>query len=425
MGRGARRCVQVDRHTDPRPRAVDVTRATVGNAGAKTSSLYYLASGPVPSEAANAVNVTRMSAALEATGYEVSILAPTTNLVEALRRRRDLATAEASGRHLMLERAWFPRTRGGGAVYRSMLSGMLKRRRPDFVYGRMLHGCRIAARLGIPTAFEAHMPVWEHDPVKEAAFREMTRAPAYCGTVVISNALGNALVAAYPDVTDRVIVAHDAAESRPCPPFRAADARERFDVLYAGSLYPGKGIEMLVQLAARCPWAHFTVLGGSEGDVDRWRSAPGGNLGNVEFLGRRPHSAVADCLETAHVLVAPYQTTVSARGERRDISRWMSPLKLFEYMAANRPIVASDLPVLREILEHDRNALLAAPTDVDQWAKALDTLRGDPELARRLAAAARAEFEREHTWTVRARRVVDALGWPSSADSAGTAASSR
>ncbi|KAA3624580.1 MAG: glycosyltransferase [Proteobacteria bacterium] len=114
-------------------------------------------------------------------------------------------------------------------------------------------------------------------------------------------------------------------------------------------------------------------------------------------------------MERADILRAPYRSAVSARGGRRDIARWMSPLKVFEYMAANRPMVASDLPVLREVLVHDRNAILAPPDDVQSWIDAFEALRRDGERARRIAAAARDDFERFYTWKARAEHVVGAL----------------
>jgi glycosyltransferase involved in cell wall biosynthesis len=87
----------------------------------------------------------------------------------------------------------------------------------------------------------------------------------------------------------------------------------------------------------------------------------------------------------------------------------MSPLKLFEYMAAGRPIVCSDLPVLREILQHERTALLCDPDDAASWAGALARLHDEPTLRRTLAEAARAQFELHFTWKARADRVLGGL----------------
>ncbi len=89
----------------------------------------------------------------------------------------------------------------------------------------------------------------------------------------------------------------------------------------------------------------------------------------------------SDLLRSYDVLIAPYQEKVCVHGGGGDVATWMSPLKIFEYMAAGRPIVASDLPVLREILEDGRNALLVSPGDVDAWCIALNKLRNHPDIA--------------------------------------------
>ena len=105
------------------------------------------------------------------------------------------------------------------------------------------------------------------------------------------------------------------------------------------------------------------------------------------------------------VLLAPYQRRVEIAGGA-DISAWMSPLKLFEYMAAGKPILCSDLPVLREIIEHERNGLLLPPDDADEWTAALRRLADDTAERDRLGSAARGEFLARHTWQQRARLVL-------------------
>jgi len=82
---------------------------------------------------------------------------------------------------------------------------------------------------------------------------------------------------------------------------------------------------------------------------------------------------------------------------------------MFEYMAAGAPIIASDLPVLGEVLRHDHNALIAPADDVAAWQRAVERLVGDPALSRRLAQQAHADLVRDHTWDTRVRRILDQL----------------
>jgi glycosyltransferase involved in cell wall biosynthesis len=91
-----------------------------------------------------------------------------------------------------------------------------------------------------------------------------------------------------------------------------------------------------------------------------------------------------------------------------------SPTKLFEYMALGRPIVASRLGQIGEILEDRVSARLVTPGDVDELAHAiLDVLRL-PDRGRHLGEAAQREAASNHTWEERARRLLMRLGTSSS-----------
>ena len=98
----------------------------------------------------------------------------------------------------------------------------------------------------------------------------------------------------------------------------------------------------------------------------------------------------------------PYQNTVSIGPIGTDTSKWMSPMKMFEYMAAARPIISSDLPVLREVLKDKVNALLVAPDNIEKWVEAACSLRDDSSLKNRLAYNARSDYETKYNWSTRA-----------------------
>jgi glycosyltransferase involved in cell wall biosynthesis len=107
-------------------------------------------------------------------------------------------------------------------------------------------------------------------------------------------------------------------------------------------------------------------------------------------------------------LVAPYQVRVLEASGAVDTARWMSPLKIFEYMAARKAIVASDLPAIREILRNGETALLVQADHLDSWVAAVRKLM-DPRYRSRLSANAYQTFEANFTWRQRAQRVVDGI----------------
>jgi glycosyltransferase involved in cell wall biosynthesis len=183
---------------------------------------------------------------------------------------------------------------------------------------------------------------------------------------------------------------------------------------YAGHLYPWKGVETLLGALAAAPGLRGRVIGGhpSEPDLGRLRQFAA-NLGlaeRVEFTGMKAPGEVAALLREADLLVLPNRaTSVSAS--------YTSPLKLFEYLAAGRPIVASDLPALREILRDRENAWLVPPDDPAALAAALEAISRDKALAIRLAKAA-FESAGAYSWDRRAERLEETLARAMAAKSA-------
>jgi len=174
-----------------------------------------------------------------------------------------------------------------------------------------------------------------------------------------------------------------------------------FTIGYAGHLYPWKGGDLIVEAVAALPDARALIIGGHEQEPDLARvKALAEQLhcaGRITFTGLIPPADVAGRLGDADVLVLPNPASAVS-------NRYTSPLKLFEYMAAGRPIVASDLPSIREVLTHERNALLVPPGDPQALTAAIRRLKDDRALGDRLAVQAR-EDVRDYTWEKRAERL--------------------
>ena len=169
--------------------------------------------------------------------------------------------------------------------------------------------------------------------------------------------------------------------------------------VYTGGLLAWKGVDVLVEAARTLPDVYFVVAGGMDGDVKRLRARAGG-LANVRFDGFQPPARVPLYLAAADLGVVPNRSKPAIS------ARHTSPLKVFEAMAASLPIVASDLPSLRELLEDGRDALLVAPDDPQALAAGIARLAGDAPLRERLGRnlGARAAA---HTWDARAERILD------------------
>jgi glycosyltransferase involved in cell wall biosynthesis len=176
-------------------------------------------------------------------------------------------------------------------------------------------------------------------------------------------------------------------------------------VVYAGHLYPWKGVDILLRALVHVPTARAVIAGGhpAEGDLRRLKELAS-SLGledRVTFTGFISRQAVAELLATADVLVMPHTaTTVS--------ERYASPLKLFEYMATGKPIVASDLAAVREVLRDGENACLVKPGDERALADGIARVTIDADTAGRIARRAFDEAS-SFTWARRAERLEPVL----------------
>ena len=170
---------------------------------------------------------------------------------------------------------------------------------------------------------------------------------------------------------------------------------------YAGHVYPWKGVDVFLHALALVPNIHGLIVGGHPAESDFGRVQQLVRelriADRVTLTGFVPPTGVRDRLAAATMLVLPNTRTAISE-------RYTSPLKLFEYLAMGRPIVASDLPAIREVLTHEQTALLVPPDDPSALAGALSRLAADHALAAQLARAA-SDLAPNYTWARRGERL--------------------
>jgi glycosyltransferase involved in cell wall biosynthesis len=116
-------------------------------------------------------------------------------------------------------------------------------------------------------------------------------------------------------------------------------------ILYTGSLYSWKGVDTLVEAAKLSDSDYiFVFVGGSENHVDSFKEKYS-EIKNLFVVGRKSYKEIPIFLKSADILIIPNS------GKKDLSSLYTSPMKLFEYMASGRPIIASNLPSIREILD--------------------------------------------------------------------------
>lgn len=365
--------------------------------------ILYISASTVPARTANSVHVMKMCEAMTMLGHEVRLLT-------LKRPEHEDAAVEDVFEYYGVERCFevqkkpFPGIPGRQFVYSVAAWREARQWKPDLIYGRYFPAMTVLGVAGWPVVWESHEKVWERSRISRQLAKRLFKARGFCKLIVISEALKRMFILEDLLDGDRIMVAHDAADpgvvktnEKPAGVFEAG---------YIGGIYPGRGIEQILECASRLEDVEFHFVGGTVEDL-REKLGIGNPSKNVVCHGYQPPERIPKLRAGFDVLLAPYQRKVAVWGGNGDTSAFMSPLKIFEYMASGRPMICSDLPVLREVL-NDENAILVSPDDVDAWVKAIERLRDNSSLGTKLAAAALSDFEANYTWDIRAERILAA-----------------
>ncbi len=170
-------------------------------------------------------------------------------------------------------------------------------------------------------------------------------------------------------------------------------------VLYTGHLYSWKGADSLAQAVNDLDNDTLAVfVGGTDSDLKSFRDEYGTNS-KIMILGLQPRKFIPQYLKSADVLVLP-------NSAKSKISKYYtSPMKLFEYMAAGRPIVATNLPSITEIL-NDNNAVLVTPDNPSSLADGIIRVLKDKELAEKISSHTLMDVK-NYTWENRAKKITE------------------
>jgi glycosyltransferase involved in cell wall biosynthesis len=360
------------------------------------------------------VHINEVVQALRAEGHEVWVVGPDGD-----------GAARRAGQGSRFERlAEFARAALPGALYEVLelaynLPAYLRVRQavrefePDVIYERynlfLLAGLLAARRAHIPMLLEINAPLLsERCATGQLSLKGLGRlceAALWRGADValpVTKALAEE-VRRTRGAKPTEVAPNGADPARRPAPAAALQARTRLgldsgDLVlgFVGFVRPWHDVAMAVDALPHLPrTTHLVVVGDGPGCKHLAHCAKaGGVAGRLHLIGRVPHEEVG-------VYVSAFDVALQTGAPP-----YASPLKLFEYMAFSLPIVAPDQANIREVLADGVDALLFPPGDAGRLAEALNRLAADPELRRRLGAAARKRLEETpFTWTAAAQKI--------------------
>ena len=371
-----------------------------------------ISASQVPSMTANSLQVMKACHGLSQLGHEVHLFVP-----GGRRPDGNIELTSFYGLDADFKIEWLP---SSTSLRRYDLAFQAARRarriKADACYVWFLQAGVFSLLAGLPVLIEMHGP--PEGRFGPSLFRLFQRLPGKKRLLPITRALAAQLEGRFRlDASDHqvVVVSPNGVELEryadlPDPPA----AREQLGlpptltVGYTGHLYPGRGMALLLDLARCFPSIHFLWVGGRPPEVSEWRARLAGEkIANITLTGYVQNSRMPLYQAASDILLMPYEKVITG-SSGGDSTTYASPMKMFEYMASRRPIISSDLPVIREVL-HPANAMLCPPDDIDAWSQALGSLITDGELRCSLAEQAWSDIQ-PHSWVERARTALE--GFP-------------
>jgi len=392
----------------------------------------YLANARLPTEKAHGYQIVKMCQAFSELGQTVNLLHPYRRQPDPTLRSVDpfqyygvpqvFEIQTLKNLDVMTLSAYAPKSLAPHIFFVhsflwSLYATMIARRQgADVYYTRSLEIAYWLLRLGMPTVLEVHsVPRKSRKWLLQRILRKKSLQLVVTLTSFVKDRL-TALdfhpsrVKVAPDGVDLAQFEHlpKKLEVR----HQLALPRDRPIIGYVGrfeTMGLEKGIPQLIDAMAHLPSINgkgplLLCVGGPMSRVRDYlerADSKGISRHMLKFVDRVPNRDVPLWLNALDVAVMPFPET-------EHYKYYMSPLKLFEYMAAGVPIVASDLPSIREILQHDRNAWLVPPGNSDSLGEAILALLRDPARSTRLAATAK-EDARQYSWRNRAQSILDQI----------------
>ena len=363
--------------------------------------MIYIANSIMPSRSANSIQVMKMSEAFAKKDIEITLLIPL-NLKNVF-NKTDLFDFYCISNKFKIRKMLALPGKGIALFYlMAMIFSFFKK--PDIIYTRQLEAAMLASICHKRFILEMHGDLI--DKVDRLFFKKISTSSYFLRLILISNYLERIFLT-YGFDKQKISVLPDGVDISMFGNKKIME-HKRVRVGYGGHLFKGRGIEIIEKLSVLMQDIDFYLWGGTEELLKYWRNRTK-NIKNIFFKGFVKNVVLAEELINCDILIMPYQEEVSVFGNKGNTARWMSPMKMFEYMATGRPIISSDLAAIKEILKDGYNAILVSCNDIEKWKTAIEMLIANPTLAYNIGVNAKNDVIKKYTWDTRIRKILEVL----------------
>lgn len=378
------------------------------------SIAYVTLNGQIPSRTANSVGVMKMCGQFSSQGLQTTLLIPG-GQATALKNLEcssdvfDFYSVEHKFKFKYLPNPLFKKSSSLVTLYSLFMVLYVCAKRINLITTRNIEVAFWAALLRKPVIFESHnyakmaqhrlLPYW---------IKFVNNSKYKASMVVTTEAGKKSYIASGIDEQNILVQPNGVDVGRFAELAEKTQLRKKLGITtnrkvvgFCGSLYKGRGIEEIMWCAEHLTELLFLIVGGSPEEVKYYQSlAENKKITNIQFFGHVQQDKVPLFLMASDILLMPY-TTKTAHA-------YMSPMKMFDYLATGCPIIATDFPILHEILKDKQNAIFVAPDSGQAMAEGIKWVLNNLELAKKMGFQAKKDAA-SFSWGNRSKNILNWL----------------
>tara|TARA_Y100000816_G_C26090268_1_gene576063 strand:- start:847 stop:1932 length:1086 start_codon:yes stop_codon:yes gene_type:complete len=189
--------------------------------------------------------------------------------------------------------------------------------------------------------------------------------------------------------------------------FKNLSNKKKYDFCYVGSLFKGKGLEIIIDLANKYKKKNFYVFGDLKSiDKEVFNLNKIYKISNLHLKNFKNYRDIPKILKSSEILLMPYLNNVQVNSKNLEVSNFMSPLKMFDYLASGQIILASNLNVYKHILKNKYNCFLVKKNNLENWFKLIDNFQYKKKFLKKMSKNA-LKTASSYTWDKRVNKIIN------------------
>lgn len=363
--------------------------------------ILYQSTSYIPSYAANSVHVMNMVDEFVKLGHDVKLLALDGNIKIS---ESEYEYYGVNDNFEIVKHKYDTKFEKLKYIVNSLI--FARKYKPTLIVSRFPFGAYMLLLFGFNVVLDAHGPIWKGNILKSFLWRIFKNS----NNLRVTTNSGS-LKQMFEDEGMKpkygITVAFNGSKVFPLNEYYELKEKKEFNIGYIGGLYEGRGIDVIINIAKKMPDIAFHIAGGSKEDIENLKKEyelPS----NIIFYGHVEPSKVYTFRNSCDVLLAPYHKSGIGGfgGGASDSSKYANPIKTIEYLSSSKPIIASDMSMIREVLI-DQNAVLIDVDNIQEWVDAIKLLKNDKLKYEKYCQNGYEYFVNSLTWEARAKKVLD------------------